>query len=396
MLREHGVQVLTVGQYLRPTRDHLPVVRYWHPDEFAELEREAYALGFESVAAGPLVRSSYHAEQTLAQAVVGGMTPRVRALIAATLAAVALAVLLLPRDGAARSDRWTALTDSPLARTEVAAARLGRFVYVVGGFVAPGDGDHARPSSATTSAAIAGRAWPTCRSRSTTPPPWPTAGACTCTAATVQRAVRSPPPRCCATTPSATAGSDCAPHPRRARPTRWRPSTGASTRPAAPTTSGSLRSLEIYSLRRNRWSAGPSFPGPARNHTTGVASGGRFYVLAGRDAGNLTAAERYDPRRRVWQQLPPLRTARGGIAAVRLSDGRIVVFGGEELGPGGTTIAAVELFNPRTRRWRSLPDMLSPRHGLGGAALGRRVFAIQGGGSPGLFHSSAIEFLDVP
>jgi lipoic acid synthetase len=68
ILREHGVQVLTVGQYLRPTVNHLPVVRYWHPDEFAELEREAYAIGFESVAAGPLVRSSYHAEQTLAQA----------------------------------------------------------------------------------------------------------------------------------------------------------------------------------------------------------------------------------------------------------------------------------------------------------------------------------------
>ena len=68
VLREHGVQVLTVGQYLRPTENHLPVVRYWHPDEFAELEREAYAMGFESVAAGPLVRSSYHAEQTLKDA----------------------------------------------------------------------------------------------------------------------------------------------------------------------------------------------------------------------------------------------------------------------------------------------------------------------------------------
>ena len=68
ILREHHVQVLTVGQYLRPTRDHLPVVRYWHPDEFADLEREAYAMGFDSVAAGPLVRSSYHAEQTLEQA----------------------------------------------------------------------------------------------------------------------------------------------------------------------------------------------------------------------------------------------------------------------------------------------------------------------------------------
>jgi lipoic acid synthetase len=68
LLREHDVQVLTVGQYLRPTENHLPVVRYWHPDEFAQLEREAYALGFESVAAGPLVRSSYHAEQTLERA----------------------------------------------------------------------------------------------------------------------------------------------------------------------------------------------------------------------------------------------------------------------------------------------------------------------------------------
>jgi lipoic acid synthetase len=70
-LRAHDVQILTVGQYLRPTENHLPVVRYWHPDEFAELEREAYKLGFESVAAGPLVRSSYHAEQTLEQAQAG-------------------------------------------------------------------------------------------------------------------------------------------------------------------------------------------------------------------------------------------------------------------------------------------------------------------------------------
>jgi lipoyl synthase len=62
-LREHDVQVLTVGQYLRPSADHLPVARYWHPDEFGELERAAYELGFESVASGPLVRSSYHADE---------------------------------------------------------------------------------------------------------------------------------------------------------------------------------------------------------------------------------------------------------------------------------------------------------------------------------------------
>ena len=66
-LREHDVRVLTVGQYLRPSERHLPVVRYWHPDEFEALERAAYALGFDHVAAGPLVRSSYHADQHVPQ-----------------------------------------------------------------------------------------------------------------------------------------------------------------------------------------------------------------------------------------------------------------------------------------------------------------------------------------
>jgi lipoyl synthase len=66
-LRESGVQIITIGQYLRPTERHLPVVRYWHPDEFSELERAGYALGFDHIAAGPLVRSSYHADQHIAQ-----------------------------------------------------------------------------------------------------------------------------------------------------------------------------------------------------------------------------------------------------------------------------------------------------------------------------------------
>jgi N-acetylneuraminic acid mutarotase len=160
--------------------------------------------------------------------------------------------------------------------------------------------------------------------------------------------------------------------------------------------SGSLQTLEIYDFEQRRWSRGPSFPGPARNHTTGVASGGRFYVLAGRDAGNYTAAERYDPRRRRWERLPSLRTARGGIASARLGDGRIVVFGGERLEPGGTTIAEVELFDPRSGRWRALPDLRTPRHGLGGVALGRRVYAIEGGPTPGFAFSPTLEFLDVP
>jgi len=66
-LRGQGVQVLTVGQYLRPTERHLPVVRYWHPDEFKALETAAYELGFDHIAAGPLVRSSYHADTHIEQ-----------------------------------------------------------------------------------------------------------------------------------------------------------------------------------------------------------------------------------------------------------------------------------------------------------------------------------------
>jgi N-acetylneuraminic acid mutarotase len=325
------------------------------------------------------------------------VAPRARVLLAAAIALLALAIaLLVPRDGGAREDRWSALPSAPLERTEVTAARVGRFIYVMGGFE--------RAGAATTAAVerydIRRRSW---------------------------RRVRDMPIGLNHLTAVAYRGDlyvhgGYAAEQALAQPTRvllrydpqsnrWRRMPPSPTPRAAHAVavigkrlyvaggandSGSLRSLEIYDFERRRWSSGPSFPGPARNHTTGVATGGRFYVLAGRDAGNYTAAERYDPRRRRWERLPSLRTARGGIASVRLSDGRIVVFGGERLEPGGTTIAEVELFDPRTRRWHSLPDMRTPRHGLGGAALGRRVFAIEGGPTPGFAFSSALEFLDVP
>jgi lipoic acid synthetase len=58
-----GTNVLTVGQYLRPSRDHLPMARYYTPDEFADLKQEALQMGFRHVESGPLVRSSYHAHE---------------------------------------------------------------------------------------------------------------------------------------------------------------------------------------------------------------------------------------------------------------------------------------------------------------------------------------------
>jgi lipoic acid synthetase len=64
-LRSVGVDILTVGQYLRPTELHLPVARWWHPDEFAALGAYAESLGFAHVESGPLVRSSYHAKRAV-------------------------------------------------------------------------------------------------------------------------------------------------------------------------------------------------------------------------------------------------------------------------------------------------------------------------------------------
>ncbi|MCG6934780.1 MAG: lipoyl synthase [Proteobacteria bacterium] len=65
-LRQHDCDMLTLGQYLQPSRHHLPVSRYVTPEEFAELETLGYALGFSNVASGPMVRSSYHADKQAA------------------------------------------------------------------------------------------------------------------------------------------------------------------------------------------------------------------------------------------------------------------------------------------------------------------------------------------
>lgn len=291
------------------------------------------------------------------------------------------------------SDPWTALAPSTLERTEVAAARIGRYVYVVGGFE--------RRTGLTTRAV---ERYDLRRDR------W--------------RRVRSMPIGLNHTTAVAYRGKLYVHGGYQARRSlssatnrlyrydprgdRWRRLPGSRTPRAAEAAAvigrrlyvagganahGSLRSLEVYDFARRRWRRGPSFPGPPRNHTTGAASGGRFYVIAGRDTRNLRAVDRYDPRRRSWKRVAPVLTARGGIASARLPDGRIVVFGGEQLGPGGTTIKQVEVYSPRRNRWRRLADMLTPRHGLGGVSFGRRVYAIEGGPQPGFHFSRAIESL---
>ncbi len=321
------------------------------------------------------------------------MTLRALAMVVAAAVAAGCATSSPPR---ARTDRWVPLASGTLERTEVATARIGRFVYVVGGFE--------KRSGVTTRAVerydLRADSW---------------------------KPVRSMPLGLNHTTAVAYRGKLYVHGGYRARRSlssatsrlyrydprrnRWRrlpdsPKPRAAHAAAVigrrlyvaggANAAGSLRSLEVYNFARQRWRRGRSFPGPARNHTTGAAAGGRFYVIAGRDTRNFRAVDRYDPRRRRWKRVRSIPTARGGIASARLADGRIVVFGGEQLGPGGTTIKQVEVYSPGQNRWRRLPDMLSPRHGLGGVSLHNRVYAIEGGPQPGFHFSRAIETLRVP
>jgi lipoic acid synthetase len=72
-LRDAGIDILTMGQYLQPTTFHLPVDRWVRPDEFAEWKRVGEEMGIAHVEAGPLVRSSYHAGKQLKRAVEAGV-----------------------------------------------------------------------------------------------------------------------------------------------------------------------------------------------------------------------------------------------------------------------------------------------------------------------------------
>ena len=298
--------------------------------------------------------------------------------MAAAVVAVALAFErdepLGPPARESASGGWRPLAPAGLERTEVAAARIGRSVYVVGGFE--------KRMGLTTGALerydIRSNRWRRLRSM-------PVA---------VNHAVATAYRGRLYVHGGYTARRDLSSATRRLyaynpRTNRWRRLPGSRNETA------DLTSMEVYDIARRVWRRGPSFPGPRRDHMTGVAAGGYFYALGGREGDTLyPTAERFDPRGRRWQKLPPMRRARAGIASAAISRGRVVVVGGEDFGTG-RTIERVELFNPRTRQWRSLPSMRTPRHGLGAAARDDRVYAIAGGPQPGFHFSNAIEFLDV-
>jgi N-acetylneuraminic acid mutarotase len=158
------------------------------------------------------------------------------------------------------------------------------------------------------------------------------------------------------------------------------------------TRDGLARTMLALDLKTLRWRV---LPGPRpREHLAVTALGGTVYAIGGRSSGydtNLATVQSYDPRTARWRRLPDLPSPRGGTGATAIA-GRIVSVGGES--PQGTE-RTVWALRPAARRWTRLPDLPTPRHGLGVVALGGRVWVLAGGPEPGLTVSGAVESLAV-
>jgi N-acetylneuraminic acid mutarotase len=145
-----------------------------------------------------------------------------------------------------------------------------------------------------------------------------------------------------------------------------------------------------------RTSASRVIPGPTpREHLAATSAKGRVYAIGGRTAGlntNLRIVENWRPGAKRWTRLAGVPGSRGGTGAATVG-GTIVSVGGEA--PTGT-IRTVFAYEIAKRRWRRLPDLPTPRHGLGVVAFNGRVYVLAGGPRPGLTTSGAVESLRVP
>lgn len=140
-----------------------------------------------------------------------------------------------------------------------------------------------------------------------------------------------------------------------------------------------------YDVVTGHWAALPSLP-QARDHVGGAVVRGTFYVLGGRDRGQVNVRDTtyaLDLRTRRWTERAPMPTARGGIAAAAVG-GTIYTFGGEGNPAEGShgVFADTEAYDTVRDRWQQLAPMPVPRHGTAAAAVGRTIF-IPGGGTAG-------------
>jgi N-acetylneuraminic acid mutarotase len=306
-------------------------------------------------------------------------------------AAALLALLLPPALAAGSTAKWERGAPLPVARGEVAAARVGGEIFVVGGFAADGQNsprvDAYSPAGNswrqvpdlpvsvdhTTAAGYRGKlyvagGYAADRSRLTTLFSF-SSGSWT----------RLPP------MPEERAAAGAA-------------IVGGKLYVVGGVTAGAsggralARTALVYDIARRRWS---SIPGPTPREHLGVASlGSRVYAVGGRLAGadtNLRLLEAYTPGAKSWRRLAPVPGRRGGTAAAGL--GRWLVSAGGETPT--VTIRTVYRYDVRRRRWSRLPNLPTPRHGLGVTAFGRKVYVIGGGTTPGLAVSSANESLTI-
>jgi N-acetylneuraminic acid mutarotase len=157
------------------------------------------------------------------------------------------------------------------------------------------------------------------------------------------------------------------------------------------TTSGSVALHWVYDPASNEWSAASPFPGNGRDHLAAVALAGSIYLVGGRPGAatrNSNGLDRWDPETDTWTPLAPVPTARSGHAVAALG-GRIYALGGEvsSVDPDGV-FPQVEVYDPATDVWTSLPDMPVPRHGLGAVAIGLRLY-LPGGATVAGFGATA-------
>ena len=323
-----------------------------------------------------------------------------RSLLAGLIALMGAAAIVLLATGedadsvqAASSKRWVAAAPSPLTRSEVGAARIGRFVYVVGGFLSDGQ----------TTAQVA--RYDLDSDEWTTTAPMPVGLNHAAVAAFRGRLYVYGGY-------TGVFGGDESDGLYRYDPgaKQWAELQSGARRAAATLAvcgkrlyaiggargGEALRQVQIYDPAADDWSRGPKLH-VAREHLASGVVGGRIFVIGGRAGGeNLRVVERLDPEAGGgWDKVKPVHSPRSGFQAARVGP-LIVAVGGEQLSEGDSTIAPVEAYDTRTGRWRKLAAMLTPRHGLGVVADGRRVFALEGGPQPGFAFSNLNEFLDVP
>jgi len=135
---------------------------------------------------------------------------------------------------------------------------------------------------------------------------------------------------------------------------------------------GAVADHAAYLPDEDRWVDLAPYP-IAREHIAGAAVDGVLFVVGGRSP-LTTAAHRWDHESGNWHELPPMPTRRAGHAAAAL-DGRLVTFGGEGNNQNSRGIfPEVEVYDPATDRWTRLANMRAPRHGIGAATVGDRIY----------------------